>query len=129
MRTETMLFAQDVEATSKWYQDFFGMQSGHGGPEYEMLMDGDNLLLQLHQLDADHDHGTGATAPFGNGVLVYVHVQDADAAYARAKELGLTILAELEYNKQARMKEFTVRDPNGYAIGVCRSDWDSAAEA
>ena len=93
MRTETMLFAKDVEATSKWYQDFLGVQSGHGGPEYEMLMDGKTLLLQLHQLAADHDHGVGTAPPFGHGVLVYVHVDDAQAAYARAGELGIEILA------------------------------------
>ena len=123
MRTETMLFARDVEATSKWYQNFLGVRSGHGGPEYEMLMDGKTLLLQLHQLAADHDHGVGTAPPFGHGVLVYVHVDDAKAAYARAEELGIEILAPLEYNEQGRMHEFTVRDPNGYAIGVCKSDW------
>lgn len=123
MRTETMLFAKDVEATSKWYQDFLGVQSGHGGSEYEMLMDGKTLLLQLHQLTADHDHGVGTTPPFGNGVIVYVHVEDAQAAYARAQELKLEILSPLEYNPQASMHEFTVRDPNGYAIGVCKSKW------
>ena len=123
MRTDTMLFARDVEATSKWYQEFLGVQSGHGGSEFEMLMDGDTLLLQLHELDADHDHGVGTAAPFGNGVIVYVHVDDADAAFARAKELGIEILAELQYNEQASMHEFTVRDPNGYAIGVCKSKW------
>ena len=124
MRTETMLFAKDVEATSKWYQDFLGVQSGHGGPEFEMLMDGDTLLLQLHQLDADHDHGVGTTAPLGNGVLIYIHVSDADAAFAKAKELGIPILADLQYNELAGMQEFTVRDPNGYAIGVCKSKWN-----
>ena len=123
MRTETMLFANDVEATSKWYQDFLGMKSGHGGSEYEMLMDGDRLLLQLHQMDADHDHGVGTSAPFGHGVIIYVHVEDAQAAYARAQALGLEILNALEYNEQASMHEFTVRDPNGYAIGVCKSKW------
>ncbi len=123
MRTETMLFAKDVEATSKWYQDFLGMRSGHGGPEFEMLMDGESLLLQLHQLDADHDHGVGTAAPLGNGILVYVHVDDVDAAFARAGQLGIEILADLQYNPQARMREFTARDPNGYAIGVCKSDW------
>ena len=123
MRTETMLFAKDVEATSKWYQEFLGVQSGHGGSEYEMLMDGKTLLLQLHQLTADHDHGVGTAPPFGNGVLVYVHVEDAQAAYARAQELKLEILSPLEYNPQASMHEFTVRDPNGYAIGVCKSKW------
>jgi len=118
-----MLFAKDGEATSKWYQRFLGVQSGHGGPEFEMLMDGQTLLLQLHRLEADHDHGVATAAPFGNGVLVYLHVADADAAYARARDLGIEILADLNYNELGRMKEFTVRDPNGYAIGVCKSDW------
>ena len=123
MRTGAVLFAADVEATSRWYQDFLGMQSGHGGPEFEMLMDGTTLLLQLHQLDADHHHGVPTAGPMGHGVILYVHVPDADAAYARANELGVEILSELQYNEQARMKEFTARDPNGYAIGVCKSDW------
>ena len=123
MRTEIMLFVKDVEATSKWYQEFLGARSGHGGSEYEMLMDGDALLLQLHQLEADHDHGVGVGAPFGHGVLVYFHVDDVQAAHDRAAELGLDIVEPLHYNEQAFMHEFTVRDPNGYAIGVCKSKW------
>ena len=125
MRAETMLFVHDVEATSKWYQDFLGVRSGHGGPEYEMLMDGETLLLQLHHLDDedDHDHGVDTAGPFGNGVLVYIHVPDIDAAFARAKELALDILMDLHHNDKGYMHEFTVRDPNGYAIGVCKSDW------
>ena len=118
-----MLFAKDVEATSKWYQEFLGMKSGHGGPEFEMLLHGDQILLQLHEIDADHDHGVVTSAPLGHGVVVFVYVDDAQAAFARAKDLGIEIANDLEYNKQARMWEFTVRDPNGYAISVCKSDW------
>ena len=61
----------------------------------------------------------GLSAPVGHGVLVYIHVPDAHAAYERVKALDVPILAELQYNPQAGMTEFTVRDPNGYAIGVC----------
>ncbi len=122
MQTVTMLYARDVEATAQWYQDFLRLRSGHGGPEFDMLMDGDTLLLQLHELDADHDHGAVTTQPLGHGVLVFVYVDDADAAYARAKELDIEIVSAMQYNPMAGMKEFTVRDPNGYAIGVCESD-------
>ncbi len=122
MRTITMLYAQDVEATAQWYQDFLGLRSGHGGPEFDMLMDGDTLLLQLHELDANHDHGAVTAEPLGHGVLVFVYVDDADAAYARAKELDIEIVSAMQYNPMAGMKEFTIRDPNGYAIGVCESD-------
>ena len=123
MRTDTMLFAKDVVATSRWYQDFLGMQSGHGGSEFEMLMDGDTLLLELHEIDADHDHGVATGKPLGHGVIVFVHVEDPGAALNRARELGIEVVSDLQYNQQARMTEFTVRDPNGYAICVCRSDW------
>ena len=123
MRTDTMLFAKDVAATSQWYQDFLGMQSGHGGSEFEMLMGGDTLLLQLHELDADHDHGVSTNRPLGHGVLVFVHVEDPRRALARARELGIEVVSDLQYNQQAHMTEFTVRDPNGYAICICKSDW------
>lgn len=123
MRTDTMLFARDVVATSRWYQDFLGMQSGHGGSEFEMLMDGDTLLLELHEIDADHDHGVATSTPLGHGVIVFVHVDDPPALLDRARGLGIEVVSDLQYNKQARMTEFTVRDPNGYAICVCKSDW------
>ncbi|MXY55249.1 MAG: VOC family protein [Gammaproteobacteria bacterium] len=123
MRTDTMLFARDVVATSRWYQDFLGMQSGHGGSEFEMLMDGDTLLLELHEIDADHNHGVSTTTPLGHGVLVFVHVDDPRAALGRARELGIEVLSDLQYNEQANMTEFTVRDPNGYAICICKSHW------
>lgn len=127
MRTDTMLFAKDVAATSQWYQDFLGMQSGHGGSEFEMLMDGDTLLLELHEADADHDHGVATDSPLGNGVLVFVHVDDPHAARTRAEELDIEVVSDLQYNPQARLTEFTVRDPNGYAICVCKSDWEGTA--
>lgn len=123
MRTDTMLFAKDVLATSKWYRDFLGMQSAHGGSEFEMLVDGGTLLLELHEIDADHDHGVDTESPLGRGVIVFVHVEDPKAALARAKELDIEVVSDLQYNPQARMTEFTVRDPNGYAICVCKSDW------
>ena len=123
MRTDTMLFAKDVVATSRWYQEFLGMQSAHGGSEFEMLVDGDSLLLELHEIDADHDHGVATSGPLGHGVIVFVHVEDPGAALNRARELGIEVVSDLQYNQQAHMTEFTVRDPNGYAICVCRSDW------
>lgn len=44
MRPQPMVVLADVEAGSKWFQDVLGLRSGHGGPEYEMLMDGDELV-------------------------------------------------------------------------------------
>ena len=124
MHSETMLFARDVEATSAWYQDFLGLRSGHGGDEFEMLMDGDRLLLQLHKLDADfHDHGARTEAPLGNGVLVFLHVADPDAVLEDARTRGIEVLEDIYDNPEAHMRQFTVRDPNGYALVICKSAW------
>ena len=124
MRSETMLFARDVAATSRWYQDFLGVASGHGGDEFEMLMDGDRLLLQLHKLDPSfHDHGVATEAPLGHGVVVFLYVDDPDAVYATAKERGIDVVEDIYDNPEANMRQFTVRDPNGYSLAICKSAW------
>lgn len=124
MHTVPMLFVRDVEGTSKWYRDFLGVASGHGGPEFEMLLADGSNVLQLHLIDADHhDHAVNLDAPLGHGVVVVVYVESAESCFARARELGLEITAELTFNDQANMHEFTVRDPNGYALMLCESHW------
>ncbi len=50
-----MIVNRDVWAWSKWFQDVLGLSSGHSGGEYEMLMDGDTMVAQLHRWDA-HEH-------------------------------------------------------------------------
>ncbi len=59
----------------------------------------------------------------GNGVLVFVHVDDLDAAYAKAQERGIEVVEDIYDNPEVNMRQFTVRDPNGYAIAVCKSAW------
>lgn len=57
MRPQPMLALGDVEAGSRWFQDVLGLSSSHGGPDYEMLMDGGEMVAQLHQWEADeHPH-------------------------------------------------------------------------
>ena len=58
MRPQPLLAVVDVEASSRWYQRLLGCRSDHGGTEYERLVDGERLILQLHNLDIEHDHGT-----------------------------------------------------------------------
>jgi hypothetical protein len=53
MRPQPMIVVADVEAGSRWFVDVLGLTSAHGGTEYEMLMDGDQLVVQLHQWEAD----------------------------------------------------------------------------
>ena len=126
MQSTTMLFVKDVEATSSWYQEFLGVESGHGGPEFEMLLSGDALFLQLHLIEpGHHDHEVSTEEPLGHGVVVVIYVDDAKSLYERAQALSLSILSDLHFNEVANMHEFVVRDPNGYSLMVCQSLWDT----
>jgi catechol 2,3-dioxygenase-like lactoylglutathione lyase family enzyme len=110
---------RDVEASSHWYQRLLGGKSGHGGSEYERLVDQDGkLILRLHAWDAhEHPHmGDPATKPYGNGVLLWFEVEDFAAAVARAGALSAEILEGPRVNPNANHREIWVRDPDGYVV-------------
>lgn len=120
MQTEVMLFVNDVQKSSAFLQRLLGAKSGHGGDEYEMIVDdAGNLLFQLHRLDGD-EHGVQVTqdTPRGAGVLVYVRVDDVRAVHARAVEMQADIVTQPEYNRLARHTEFVVRDRDGYGLAI-----------
>jgi catechol 2,3-dioxygenase-like lactoylglutathione lyase family enzyme len=116
-----MIFTDDVETTSRWYQALLGLKSAHGGPHYEMLMDeAGALALQLHHAGAE-EHG-GERLPAGSargaGVLLYIRTEDVRATYAKAQGMGARSEGEPAFIDLAGHTEFVVRDPDGYAIAV-----------
>lgn len=121
MAFEPMLFVDDVEATSQWFQSLLGAKSAHGGREYEMLMDdAGQLILQLHRADMD-EHGDRRLpkgSVRGAGVLLYCKVADVHAAHARAKAMGATVEGPPVHIKIAGHTEFVVRSPDGYALAL-----------
>lgn len=124
MQVVTMLFVKDVEAASKWFQELLGVTSGHGGPEFEMLMTDGKLVMQLHLIEeGHHDHEVSTAEPLGHGVVNVFYVEDAKAVYEQAKALQVELLSELHFNELAHMHEFVVREPNGYSIMICESEW------
>ena len=92
-----MLQVSDVIVASRWYQDALGLTSGHGGEEFEMLFSGDNLVLQLHRLDA-HEHGfpqPDESHVRGAGVSLWFETSDRsafEALFERAESSGATIV-------------------------------------
>jgi len=104
MRPQPLLAVVDVEASSRWYQRLLGCRSDHGGTEYERLVDGDRLVLQLHSLEIDHDHGRigDPTHVRGNGVLLWFEVDDFDAAVARSGELDAEVVLPVHRNPNVR---------------------------
>jgi catechol 2,3-dioxygenase-like lactoylglutathione lyase family enzyme len=121
LKTEPMLFVADVQKSSKWYQDLLGAKSGHGGPEYEMILDEEGeLLFQLHKLDGD-EHGmnlSDTSIPRGMGVLIYVHVPDVQVIFEQAKDMKAVIESEPTFIELARHTECIVKDPDGYSLAL-----------
>ncbi|MCZ7646038.1 MAG: VOC family protein [Planctomycetota bacterium] len=130
MRSQPMLCVHDVEASSRWYQKLLGCQSAHGGKEYERLVDGGRLILQLHGWEEDHHHGPigdPEDRPYGNGVLLWFEVDDFDAALARAEALGAEQVLARHRNPPdgaggPNHWEVWLRDPDGYVVVLASPD-------
>jgi catechol 2,3-dioxygenase-like lactoylglutathione lyase family enzyme len=135
MRPQPLIAVTDVEASSRWYQQLLGCTSGHGGTEYERLMDGDRLVMQLHDFTVDHDHanlGDPHDASRGNGVLLWFEIDDFDDAVARARALGAAVVLEPHRNPPEgepggpAHREFWIRDLDGYTVVIASPDGEAA---
>ena len=129
MNSQPLICVHDVEASSRWYQRLLGCQSAHGGTEYERLVKGGRLFLQLHRWDVEHQHGRigdQSSKPYGNGVLVWFEVDDFDAAVARAGEMNVKVVLPRHRHEGAKHWQIWLRDPEGYTV-VLSSPEESAA--
>ncbi len=125
MQPQPLIAVGDVAASSRWYQQLLGCRSGHGGPEYERLVDAQGkLILQLHAWDVhDHRHlGDPTLKPYGNGVLLWFELGDFAAAVARARALGAAVLEEPRVNPSANHLELWLRDLDGYVVVLASAD-------
>jgi catechol 2,3-dioxygenase-like lactoylglutathione lyase family enzyme len=129
MSPQPLICVRDVEASSRWYQQLLGCDSGHGGPEYERLISDGRLILQLHRWDIEHHHGPIAdpNVPPGNGVLLWFEVAEFDAAVARASDLEAEIVLPRHRNPPDRDGgpnhwEIWLRDPDGYTVVLASPD-------
>jgi extradiol dioxygenase family protein len=113
-----LICVHDVPEVSAWYQRLLGCTSGHGGDEYERLMNGGELILQLHRWDVDHDHGPlgdPTIRPYGNGVVLWFELDDFDAAVRRASDMKVHTLKERRLSENGNW-EYWLQDPNGYTV-------------
>lgn len=126
MKIEPLIVVKDVPASSRFYQTLLECQSGHGGDEYEMLMSGDRLILQLHRQDV-HEHPglwDSKTRP-GNGVALWFRTDDFDSAVQRIQSLNAEIVASPHVNPNARQNEIWFRDPDGYLVVISNHSGDA----
>ncbi len=134
MRPQPLIAVVDVEASSRFYQHLLGCTSAHGGLEYERLVHGGRLVLQLHRFGVAHDHGAigdPADRPYGNGVLLWFEIEDLDAAVARAEALGAEIVLPTHRNPLDGAggpdhRECWLRDPDGYTVVLASPDGEAS---
>ena len=130
MRAQPLIAVNDVEASSRWYQQLLGCQSAHGGPHYERLVSRGTLVLQLHRFDVEHHHGPIGNPddrPYGNGVLLWFEIDDFDAAVTRVADLNAPIVHPRHRNPAdgdggPNHWEIWLRDPDGYTVVLSSPD-------
>ncbi len=106
MKPQPLIAVSDVEASSRWYQELLGGKSGHGGAEYEQVVDSaGKLVLQLHAWEVhEHPH-------MGDPAM-----DDFEAVVERAREMRVEILEGPRVNPNANHREIWLRDPDGYVV-------------
>jgi catechol 2,3-dioxygenase-like lactoylglutathione lyase family enzyme len=118
IRPQPLLVVSDMDRARRWYAEILDAESGHGGDEYERLLAGGTLVLQLHALVAAHHHGALADPdiPLGNGVAVWFETDDFDAVAERAGEAGAEVVTGVHVNPNSGHRELWLRDPDGYLV-------------
>lgn len=130
MRPQPLIAVTDVQASSRWYRALLGLESAHGGSEYERLTRDGALVLQLHSFEVEHHHGPigdRAARPYGNGVLLWFEVDDFDAALERAAAMDVEVVLPRHRNPPdgnggPNHWEFWLRDPDGYTVVLASPD-------
>ncbi len=131
---QTLIAVRDVEASSRWYQHLLGLRSGHGGPQYERLLAGDTLVLQLHHWETEHHHGRigDPDREIGNGLLLWFgETTDFDVVVARAEQLGAPLVLPPHRNPPPSNgngpahREIWLKDPDGYTVVVASPDGEA----
>ena len=117
IRTEPIIGVENVEKSSKWYQELLGCKSNHGGETFEMLADQDNTsILNLHKWE-EHNHPTLSNPKMaGNGLILYFRVDNLDEIWENAKNLNAKIEEEPSLNQNSGKKEFAIRDLDNYYL-------------
>jgi hypothetical protein len=118
MQLAPLICVHSIPASSAWYQQLLGCTSGHGGDEYERLVAGSRLILQLHSWTVEHGHGPlgdPELRPYGNGVLLWFELNDFEAAVLRAANLKVTTLKERHLSENGNW-ELWLRDLDGYTV-------------
>jgi catechol 2,3-dioxygenase-like lactoylglutathione lyase family enzyme len=110
-----LCYASDLERTAAFYEAL-GFRIGKREPD-RMTCYVNWFWVTFVAADQEDDaelREEAAAADRGAGLLLYVKVDDLDAYYQGVLEGGMTPTGEPR--KRAGMREFMLRDPDGYRL-------------
>ena len=118
IRAEPIIGVDNVEKSSKWYQELLGCKNAHGGDTFEILADQDDtVILCLHKW-GEHEHPTLSSSEItpGNGLILYFKVDNLEKIWKNAKHLNALIEVEPNVNQNSGKREFAIRDLDNYYL-------------
>jgi extradiol dioxygenase family protein len=120
MKPQPLINVQDVRHSARFYCDLLGALPGHGGEEYEQILVGSELVLQLHapRADDNHDVLVDRSRPPGNGVVLWFETDDFAGLLSRIELHGIALDRDPFENVYARQVECWLHDPDGYQVVI-----------
>ena len=115
-----VFLVDDVVQTADWYRDFMGFRIRFASADHGFgIVDRDNIEVHLMRASTPGARNS-VTAIKENGGDLYVFVRDADELYEEYKAKGVEMLED-PADQFYGMRDFRVRDLNGYVIGFGHS--------
>ena len=128
-KSQTLIAVRDVEASSRWYQRLLGLRSDHGGPHYERLLAGGELVLQLHHADVEHHHGRiGDPGRERRAAVVRRRVRLRRRRRPRGRARRPVVRAPHRNPPEGfgpGHREIWISDPDGYTVVVASPDGEA----
>lgn len=120
MKPQPLINVRNVPVSATFYCNLLGAQRGHGGEDYEQILIGSELIMQLHAPEADANHKVlvDVSMPFGNGVVLWFETDDFPALLDRIEKFGIALDREPTESPFAKQMECWLGDPDGYQVVV-----------
>ena len=121
-QSQPLIAVKSVPKSSKFYQSILQCKSGHGGKEYEQLVIGKRMIMQLHAWNVSHHHddllGNQKNKARGNGTILWFMVDDFNKSVRAIKRRKAKILKNVCVNENANHREIWFLDLDGYTVVV-----------
>ena len=121
IKIDPIIAVKDVEASSKWYEQVFGVKRLHGeaGSFAVLGSDHQEILLCLHGWGEHHHPSmTDPSVTPGNGLMLYFRTTDMQEIRQRVADMGVVADQDVRLNPNSLKKEFSLRDPDGYYLTI-----------